>query len=369
MFPLRRPARTGRRAADAAMALLPLLDEMRPDVVVSDILTLAPALAAEVGGAAAGDADPARLSGAASRGCRSSRSARLPAADGGRARRLWRAASPLLTAGLRARPRRAERVARASSGWRRSSASTAGSARSWRWSATFPQLEYPRRVAGARRGDRADGVRAAARRRSSCRRAMSRWWWWRRRRRRIPECRLVRAALEGLADEPVRVVATTNRHEPERADRGAGERGRSSTGSATRRRCAAADLVVCHGGHGTVARALAAGVPGAVLPGGRRHGRERRAGAVGRARADAAVAADRGAGRCGRSCRRMLGEPSLRERAPVRSPPGRRRTTAPRPAPSWSRRSSPRRAKARNLLSARSPGKLRGWDSNPQPLG
>ena len=32
------------------MALVPLLEEMRPDVVVSDILTLAPALAAEMAG-------------------------------------------------------------------------------------------------------------------------------------------------------------------------------------------------------------------------------------------------------------------------------------------------------------------------------
>ena len=30
-----------------------------------------------------------------------------------------------------------------------------------------------------------------------------------------PECRLVRVALEGLAEEPVRVVATTNRARPE----------------------------------------------------------------------------------------------------------------------------------------------------------
>ena len=40
----------GPTAADAARALAPLLEEFRPDVVVSDILTLAPALAAEVAG-------------------------------------------------------------------------------------------------------------------------------------------------------------------------------------------------------------------------------------------------------------------------------------------------------------------------------
>ena len=37
----------GPSAGDAAVALAPLLEEMHPDVVVNDILTLAPALAAE----------------------------------------------------------------------------------------------------------------------------------------------------------------------------------------------------------------------------------------------------------------------------------------------------------------------------------
>ena len=40
----------GDHAAEAARALLPLLEEMRPHVAVSDILTLAPALAAEKAG-------------------------------------------------------------------------------------------------------------------------------------------------------------------------------------------------------------------------------------------------------------------------------------------------------------------------------
>ena len=44
------PPGEGAGAAEAARALLPLLDELRPDVVVSDILTLAPSLAAELRG-------------------------------------------------------------------------------------------------------------------------------------------------------------------------------------------------------------------------------------------------------------------------------------------------------------------------------
>ena len=44
------PPGEGAGAAEAAEALLPLIDELRPDVVVSDILTLAPSLAAELRG-------------------------------------------------------------------------------------------------------------------------------------------------------------------------------------------------------------------------------------------------------------------------------------------------------------------------------
>ena len=44
------PPGEGPGAASAAEALLPLFDELRPEVVVSDILTLAPSLAAEMRG-------------------------------------------------------------------------------------------------------------------------------------------------------------------------------------------------------------------------------------------------------------------------------------------------------------------------------
>ena len=75
-----------------------------------------------------------------------------------------------------------------------------------------------------------------------------------------PDLRLVRVALDALADEPVRVVATTNRVD-------------SPTLPAAPANAVVVDwlsysqvmpeasLVICHGGHGTVARALAAGVP------------------------------------------------------------------------------------------------------------
>jgi UDP:flavonoid glycosyltransferase YjiC (YdhE family) len=80
-----------------------------------------------------------------------------------------------------------------------------------------------------------------------------------------PECELLRVALAGLADEPVRVLATTNRHRPERPI--------EVPANAVlvdwmlySRVMPEADVVICHGGHGTVARALAAGSPLLVCP-------------------------------------------------------------------------------------------------------
>jgi UDP:flavonoid glycosyltransferase YjiC (YdhE family) len=76
---------------------------------------------------------------------------------------------------------------------------------------------------------------------------------------------LLRVALDGLADEPVRVLATTNRHRPERPI--------DVPGNAVlvdwmlySQAMPAADVVICHGGHGTVARSLSAGTPLLVCP-------------------------------------------------------------------------------------------------------
>jgi UDP:flavonoid glycosyltransferase YjiC (YdhE family) len=80
-----------------------------------------------------------------------------------------------------------------------------------------------------------------------------------------PEHRLLRAALEGLAGEPVRVLATTNRRAPDRPiDVPANARLVDWLSYArTMPHCAA---VVCHAGHGTVARALASGTPVVACP-------------------------------------------------------------------------------------------------------
>jgi UDP:flavonoid glycosyltransferase YjiC (YdhE family) len=80
-----------------------------------------------------------------------------------------------------------------------------------------------------------------------------------------PEHRLVRAALEGLADEPVRVLAATNRRAPTRPMRVPANAKVVEwlSYAKTMPHCAA---VICHAGHGTVARALASGVPVVACP-------------------------------------------------------------------------------------------------------
>lgn len=130
--------------------------------------------------------------------------------------------------------------------------------------ATFPQLEYPRRwpahvkVTGPLPfevphppvepppGDAPLVVVAASTERD-------------------PELKLIAAALEALADEPVRVLASTNR----RGTLLSGPTPANATVvdwisySEAMRNAAA---VICHGGHGTVSRALAAGAPALVVP-------------------------------------------------------------------------------------------------------
>jgi UDP:flavonoid glycosyltransferase YjiC (YdhE family) len=80
-----------------------------------------------------------------------------------------------------------------------------------------------------------------------------------------PECELLRVALEALADEPVRVLATTNRHRPERPIE-VPPNAELVDWVLYSQVMPAADVVICHGGHGTVARALAAGAPLLVCP-------------------------------------------------------------------------------------------------------
>jgi UDP:flavonoid glycosyltransferase YjiC (YdhE family) len=251
----------GQTAAAAARALARLMEGFEPDLVVSDILTLAPTLAAEVAevphATLIPHVYPVQQPGMPmySLGLRPPRT--------GLGRLAWRATDPLLAMGLR-RGRDELNETRARLGLGPIERFHGGISELLAIVATFPQLEYPREWPGHVRvtgplffelpGEdvelpNVDAPLVLVAPSTS----------------QDPECELLRVALEGLADEPVRVLATTNRHRPERPIEVPGnavlvEWMRYS------QVMPAADVVICHGGHGTVARALAAGAPLLVCP-------------------------------------------------------------------------------------------------------
>ena len=128
-----------------------------------------------------------------------------------------------------------------------------------------------------------------------------------------PEQRLVRATLEGLANEPVRVLASTNRREPsEPLEVPANARLVDWVSYA--RTMPLCDAVVCHAGHGTLARALASGAPVVACP----HAGDMAENAARIRWAGAGVSLPRRftTSRGVRlAVRRVLGEPSYRRRA------------------------------------------------------
>jgi UDP:flavonoid glycosyltransferase YjiC (YdhE family) len=297
-------------AAEAALALLPYLREERFDVVVSDILTLAPALAAERAGLRRATLIP-HLYPVHEPGLPFFAFGALAARTAvGRA--VWRGALPLMLGGLR-RGREELNGSRAVVGLGPTDRFHGGISERLALVATFPQLEYPRRwpayahVTGPigfelpyRDVGLPDGEGPLVVVAPST--------------AQDPECRLVRCALEALADEPVRVLATTNRRVPGRALPAVPPNAVLVDWLGYSQAMAAADLVVCHGGHGTVARALGAGVPVLCCP------------AVGDMTENGARVAWSGAGLMlpwrllGRrplraAVRRLLGDDSFRDRA------------------------------------------------------
>jgi UDP:flavonoid glycosyltransferase YjiC (YdhE family) len=80
-----------------------------------------------------------------------------------------------------------------------------------------------------------------------------------------PSHRLLRAAVEGLADAPVRVLATWNRRPLER-DLAVPANTRLVEWVSYSRTMPRCDLVVCHAGHGTVLRALTSGAAVVAVP-------------------------------------------------------------------------------------------------------
>ena len=262
MFPPPEPdSDGGRHAAEAARALLPLLERLRPDAVVSDILTLAPSLAAERAGVPLATLIPHIYPVVEPGQPFFAVGLRTPRTPLGRA--LWRGGQRALRVGLehgrRDLNRQRERL-----GLAPIQRFHGGISPDLALVATYPQLEYPRRwppgveVTGPMPfevphpeielppGEQPLVLIAPSTAHDS-------------------ENRLVRAALAAFAAEPVRVVATTNRVVPQRPIEVPPNAVLVDWLSYSQL-MPLASLVVSHGGHGTVARALGAGAPVLICP-------------------------------------------------------------------------------------------------------
>ncbi len=261
-FPPPRPdSPEGADAAEAARALAPLLEHLRPQVVVSDILTLAPSLAAEVAGVTRATliphVHPAHEPGLPFFAI----GAQPPRTALGRA--AWRRALPVLETGLR-RGRRELNHQRARLGLAPQERFHGGVSDELAIVATFPQLEYSRawpagvEVTGPMTFELPyPEIELPAGEEPLVLIAPST--------SQDPGNRLVRAALEALAGEELRVVATINRDasgEPPEVPVNAVLVDWLSYSQVM----PLASLIICHGGHGTVARALGEGVPVLISP-------------------------------------------------------------------------------------------------------
>ena len=260
VFPTRERPLTPYQAVErATRETVELVCDVAPDAVVADILTLAPALAGELEGVPVGTViphvDPRMPSGSAPY----SSGARLPRTRAGRA--LWRGAQPLLRHGLQL-GRAQLNETRRRLGLPALDRVHGGISEALALVATFPQLEYPRawppntHVVGplmweppAPQPDRPPGEGPLVLIAPST--------------SQDPAQTLLRAALDGLADLPVRVLASANRQIPPVP---VPPNALLVEWVSYSRAMPACDLVVCHGGHGTLARALASGCAVVIVP-------------------------------------------------------------------------------------------------------
>ncbi len=355
MFPPPDPdSPEGAHAAEAARALLPLLEAMRPHAVVSDILTLAPALAAEVAGLPRATLIPHIYPVVEAGLPFFAVGLRPPRTPLGRA--IWRAGQRALEVGLE-QGRSDLNKQRARLGLAPTERFHGGISSELALVGTFPQLEYPRdwptevEVIGPMsfevphpeielpRGDDPLVLVAPSTAHDS-------------------RNHLVRTALAALANEPVRVVATTNRVMPQVSIE-VPSNALLVDWLSYSQLMPAASLVISHGGHGTVARALSAGTPLLISP------------FIGDMSETAMRVDWAGAGLSlpWRLCRpkpllwaarRILGDPSFTARAVQLA--------------AWAKTHDGAERGARlveRLATSRQGGseELRGWDSNPQQLG
>lgn len=240
-----------------------VVEEVAPDIVVADILTLAPALAGELAGLPVATLVPHVYPDPLDGWPPYSLGARLPRTAAGRL--MWRTTRPTLDAGL-ARGMRECNETREAVGLPPRMWVHNGQSPELVLVGTMPQLEYPRewpahvRVVGPLLWEpEAEDVELPAGDAPLVLVAPST--------SQDPRHRLLRAAVEGLGDMPVRVLATWNRRPlKDRLDVPANTRLVEWVSYArTMPHC---DVVVCHAGHGTVVRALASGCRIVAVPAG-----------------------------------------------------------------------------------------------------
>jgi len=251
-------------AVRAARETVATVDRIRPDVAVADILTPAAALAAELAGVPVATLVPHVHPQTAPGFPIYSIGARLPRTRLGAA--LWRRAgerfvAPALALGREQYNESRRRLGLAPVAWVHT-----GLSRECTLVATLPQLEYPRewpswaRVVGpllweppSERVDPPPGDGPVVLVAPST--------------AQDSEHRLLRAALAGLAGEPVRVIAAWDGRAldpPVQVPANAV----LVPWLSYAKTMPACDAVVCHGGHGTLARALTSGCPVVVCPAG-----------------------------------------------------------------------------------------------------
>jgi UDP:flavonoid glycosyltransferase YjiC (YdhE family) len=245
----------------AARDTLGLVRELRPDVVVADILTLAPALCAELLEIPCATLVPHVYPQGEPGFPIYSLGARLPRTGLGRA--MWRRAYRPVHNGLE-QGRRELNDTRARLGLPALAHVHGGTSRELVLVASFPQLEYPRtweshvHVVGplmweppAAEVELPPGEEPLVLIAPST--------------AQDAEHRLLRAALTALADEPVRVLATWNRRLPARA-LPVPANTRIVDWVSYARTMPHCDVVVCHAGHGTLVRALSCGCAVVACP-------------------------------------------------------------------------------------------------------
>ena len=260
VFPTReRPLKPYEAVVKAAQAALPLVEELRPACVMADILTLAPALAGEMAGVPVGTVvphvDPRPSAGFPPY----SMGARLPRTAFGRA--LWSHTTGRIIAKGLEQGRRELNGTRRRLGLAPHDHVHNGLSRDLCLIGTLPHLEYPRWVPEPNThvvgpllweppGEAAVEPPAEPAGTPVVLVAPST--------SQDPEHRMLRAALEGLADEPVRLIATWNRREPD-PPLAVPANAVAVDWMSYARTMPGCDVVVCHAGHGTVVRALASG--------------------------------------------------------------------------------------------------------------